>query len=115
MHTRSETAGPAPAHREQYHLASARAVAQLHVLDEYMLPLLRLGRLMLPHKGTDPAAEVADAANALGILGGRFRQTFPVTIPNLNAARHLVLIEKTRPTPKAYPRKAGTPAKKPIA
>ncbi|MFQ5578170.1 MAG: 16S rRNA (guanine(527)-N(7))-methyltransferase RsmG [Anaerolineae bacterium] len=114
LHSRAETAGRDPAHRAQYQLAVARAVAPLRVLAEYMLPLLQVRGLMLAQKGTDPSVEVAAAANALGILGGRHRQTLPVSVPNLNAARHLVLIEKTRPTPRAYPRKPGLPAKKPI-
>jgi 16S rRNA (guanine527-N7)-methyltransferase len=111
---RAEEVGRQPAHRGHYQLAVARAVAPLRVLVEYMLPLLKKGGLMLAQKGTDPADEIAAAANALGILGGQHQKTIPVTIPNLEASRHLVLIKKVKATPRQYPRKAGTPTKKPI-
>ena len=114
LHNRIETVGRDPDHREQYRLAVARAVAELRVLAEYMLPLLRPGGMMLAQKGTDPAAEVAAAARALQVLGGEHRQTMPVAIPGLPAARHLVLIQKNRPTPATYPRRAGVPTRKPL-
>lgn len=114
LHHRAEEAGRLPAHRGRYQLAVARAVAPLPVLAEYLLPLVEVSGWMLAQKGADPAAEIAAAANALGILGGKYARTLPVQIPNLEAARHLVLIKKIKPTPPQYPRKAGTPAKKPI-
>ncbi len=114
LHARAEDVGRNPVHREKYGLAVARAVAPVRVLAEYLLPLLKIGGLMLAQKGTDPTAEVAAASNAFGILGGRHIQTIPVSVPNLDAARHLVLVRKIKSTPKQYPRQAGTPAKKPI-
>ena len=114
LHKRAEEAGRLPAHRERYGLALARAVASLPVLAEYMLPLLKKGGLMLAQKGRAPTAELNAAANALGILGGAHRRTVPVIVPGLEAERHLVLIEKVKDTPKQYPRRAGTPAKRPI-
>ena len=114
LHNRAEEVGRLPAHRGRYDLALARAVASLPVLAEYMLPLLNKGGVMLAQKGRNPGDEVRAAANALGILGGVHRRTVSVTVPNLNAERHLVLIKKVKETPKQYPRRAGTPAKKPI-
>jgi len=114
LHARAEDVGRMAAHREKYGLAVARAVAPVRVLAEYLLPLVAIGGLMLAQKGTDPAAEVAAARNALGVLGGKHIQTLAVSVPNLDAARHLVLVRKTKSTPKQYPRKAGTPGKKPI-
>lgn len=114
LHARAEDVGQMGAHREKYGLAVARAVAPVRVLAEYLLPLVATGGLMLAQKGADPAAEVAGARNALGILGGKHIQTLTVSVPNLDAARHLVLVRKIKSTPKQYPRKAGTPGKKPI-
>ncbi|HEY85794.1 MAG TPA: 16S rRNA (guanine(527)-N(7))-methyltransferase RsmG [Chloroflexi bacterium] len=114
LHNRAEEVGRLPAHRGRYDLALARAVAGLPVLAEYMLPLLKKGGLMLAQKGRDPGDEVRAAANALGILGGVHRRTLSVAVPNLKAERHLVLVKKMKETPKQYPRRAGTPAKKPI-
>lgn len=114
LNERAETIGQQADRRERYHLAVARAIAPLPVLAEYALPLLRLDGLLLAQKGADPAPEVAAAARALEVLGGRHLKTLPVTIPQLDAARHLVLIQKTGPTPKHYPRQPGRPAKKPL-
>jgi len=114
LHARAEDVGRMPAHREKYGLAVARAVAPVRVLAEYLLPLVKTGGVMLAQKGTNPAAEVSAARNAFGILGGKPIQTLAVSVPMLDAARHLVLVRKIKPTPKQYPRKAGTPAKKPI-
>ena len=114
LHKRAEEVGRLPAHRGRYELALARAVASLPVLAEYMLPLLQKGGWMLAQKGRNPADEVAAAANALGILGGVHRRTLAAGVPGLEAERHLVLIEKVKETPPQYPRRAGTPAKRPI-
>lgn len=52
-------------------MAIARAVAELRVLAELCLPLVRPGGHWVAAKGAAPAGEVAAAANALGKLGGR--------------------------------------------
>jgi 16S rRNA (guanine527-N7)-methyltransferase len=111
---RAEEAGRQPAHRQQYDVAVARAVAVLPVLAEYTLPLVKVGGMVIGQKGQNPAEEAKSAANALGILGGKIEQILPVDVPGLDAARHLIVIRKRKPTPKQYPRRAGLPAKKPI-
>jgi 16S rRNA (guanine527-N7)-methyltransferase len=111
---RAEEAGHLPEHREQYDVAIARAVSALPVLAEYTLPLVKVGGRVIAQKGQDPAAEVKEAANALGILGGKLSRILPVVVPGLEAERHLVVIKKVKSTPRQYPRRPGLPAKKPI-
>jgi 16S rRNA (guanine527-N7)-methyltransferase len=111
---RAEAAGRRPDRREQYDLAVARAVAALPVLAEYTLPLVKVGGRVILQKGQEPSSEIEAAARALQILGGRVGDVRPVPIPGLEAARHLVVIEKERPTPAIYPRRPGLPAKKPL-
>jgi 16S rRNA (guanine527-N7)-methyltransferase len=111
---RAEEAGRQPAHRERYDVVVARAVAALPILAEYTLPLVKVGGVLIVQKGQDPAGEIKTAANALGILGGKLKQVLPVNVPSLEAARHVIVIHKRKPTPKQYPRRAGLPAKKPI-
>jgi 16S rRNA (guanine527-N7)-methyltransferase len=111
---RAEEAGQQPAHREQYDLAVARAVAPLQILAEYTLPFVKVGGWVILQKGQDPSDEIAAAKNALGILGGKLSEVIPVTIPGLPAQRHLVILRKHKPTPKPYPRRPGLPTKKPI-
>lgn len=111
---RAEEAGQQPKHRERYEVAVARAVAGLPVLVEYMLPLVKVGGRVIVQKGQDPTDEVQQAARALRILGGKVQRIMPVTVPDLAAQRHLVIIQKMKTTPKQYPRRSGLPAKTPL-
>ncbi len=111
---RAEEVGQQPAYREQYDVAVGRAVAQLAVLAEYTLPLVKVKGWVVGQKGQHPAGEIEAAANALRILGGRVCRVIPVEVAGLAAARHLVVIQKIKPTPRPYPRRPGLPAKKPI-
>ena len=110
---RAETVGRDPQHREQYDVVTARAVAKLATLAEYCLPLCRVhGRVLAP-KGSDIADEVARARTAIERLGGRVIDVESVTIPGVEP-RTLVVIAKVAPTPAAYPRAVGVPARRPI-
>ncbi|MCX6038370.1 MAG: 16S rRNA (guanine(527)-N(7))-methyltransferase RsmG [Chloroflexi bacterium] len=111
---RAEDVGQMPAHREAYDWAVARAVANLPVLAEYLLPLVQVGGAMLSQKGQSGPAETHKAEKALKILGGRTRQLLPVTLPGVADERFLVVVDKVAATPPQYPRKPGIPAKKPL-
>jgi 16S rRNA (guanine527-N7)-methyltransferase len=111
---RVEEAGQAVAYRERYRVAVARAVGALPVLVEYLLPLVSVGGWVVAQKGHYPHQELLAAANALNLLGGTVRRVVPVKIPGLDGERHLVCIQKISPTPGLYPRRSGTPAKKPL-
>ena len=111
---RAEDVGQMPAHREAYDWAVARAVANLPVLVEYLLPLVQVGGAMLAQKGQSGPAEIHKTEKALKILGGRTRQLLPVTLPGVADERFLVVVDKVAATPPQYPRKPGIPAKKPL-
>jgi 16S rRNA (guanine527-N7)-methyltransferase len=111
---RGEDVGQMPAHREVYDWAVARAVANLPVLAEYLLPLVQVGGAMLAQKGQSGPAEIHKAEKALKILGGRTRQLLPVTLPGVADERFLVVVDKVAATPPQYPRKPGEPSKKPL-
>ncbi len=99
--------------REQFDLVTARALARLPTLLEWCLPFARVGGLLLAPKAGDLAAEVTAGARAAAILGGRVRRVEPVRLPDL-PGRALVLIDKTGPTPKGYPRGGGLPKEQPL-
>ena len=111
---RAEEVGQMSAHRESYDWAVARAVANLPVLAEYLLPLVQVGGKMLAQKGHSGPAEAHNAELALKLLGGRMRQLLPVTLPGVSEERYLVVVDKVAATPPQYPRKPGFPAKKPL-
>jgi 16S rRNA (guanine527-N7)-methyltransferase len=111
---RAEELGQMPGKRESYDWAVARAVANLPVLAEYLLPLVRVGGMMLAQKGHSGPAEAHHAELAMKLLGGQIRQLVPVTLPGVAEERYLVVVDKVAATPPQYPRKPGFPAKKPL-
>ena len=111
---RAEEVGAQGAHREMYDAATARAVAQLNILAEYLLPLVRVGGFAIAQKGNTAPAESQQANRAITILGGVIRPLIPVTIPRVEEARYLVVMKKIKPTPAAYPRRVGIPSRKPL-
>src|SRR5258708_10572605 len=108
---RAEAAGHDPRLRETFDVAVARALAPLPVLAELCLPLVRVGgRLLAQRTETeDPTA----AARAIQLLGGEL--SFVVAAPSTaRPAGTVRVIDKVRPTPEIYPRRAGVPARKPL-
>jgi 16S rRNA (guanine527-N7)-methyltransferase len=114
LNARAEEAGQEVAHREKFDVVLARAVAQLPVLGEYMLPLCKVGGRCIALKGETAAAETQRAENALRILGGQLEKIIPVELPKVVETHYLVVIQKTAATPPQYPRRAGIPAKRPL-
>jgi 16S rRNA (guanine527-N7)-methyltransferase len=114
LHARAEEFGRDPNHRQAYDVATARAVAALPVLLEYLLPLVRVGGRVLAQKGENAPAEAQQSQRALELLGGRLRQLHAVELPGVTELRYIVEVEKTAATPEAYPRRPGVPTKRPL-
>ncbi len=106
LHARAEDAGRDPARRERYDVATSRAVAGMDLLAEYCLPLVRPGGVLLALKGSGGAAEAQAGAAMVERCGGTLRAVKEYALPS-GDRRTLVVVEKTAPTPKRYPR---TPA-----
>jgi 16S rRNA (guanine527-N7)-methyltransferase len=114
IHARAEEIGQAAPHRQRYEAATARAVASLPVLLEYLLPLVRVGGRVLAQKGENGPAEAQESQRALEILGGRLQQLHLVELPGIAEIRTIIEVEKIAATPEAYPRRPGIPAKRPL-
>jgi len=110
---RAETVGHDPGQRERYDVATARAVADLRVLAEYALPLLRVGGLLLAPKGAGAEREIEGARRAVALLGGTIEQVVPIELPGVEP-RSLVVARKVAPTDPRYPRAVGIPARRPL-
>ena len=110
VHARAEDMGQNPRYRERFDAALSRAVSALPVLCEITLPLVKVGGVSIAYKA-DAAEELAQAGNALKQLHATAER---VAVPSDYGARELVILTKHAVTPKIYPRKAGTPAKKPL-
>lgn len=114
LHARAEDAGHMPGQRAAYDVVTARAVARLPALLEYLLPLAKIGGTCIAMKGSTAESEAEDAAQALQILGGQLRRIESVVLPGREEAHYLVQVDKLRPSPRDYPRKPGLPTRKPL-
>ena len=114
LHGRAEEGGRNKDMREKYDLVVSRAVANMAVLSEYCIPFVRQGGYFIPYKTSKVDEELESAKKAISILGGKIENTKKIVLPDSDIGRSFVFIRKIKPTPKTYPRKAGTPSKKPL-
>jgi len=113
IHGRAEDFGQAEEHREKYDFCVSRAVAQLNVLTEYCLPFVKVGGYFIAMK-SNISQEIENAEKAVELLGGKIEKIEDVSLPNSDINRKIIYIKKIEATAKKYPRKAGTPSKKPL-
>ncbi|MDG5789410.1 16S rRNA (guanine(527)-N(7))-methyltransferase RsmG [Evansella sp. AB-P1] len=113
-HDRAELFGKNKIHREKYDIVMARAVARLPVLAELCLPLAKKDGFFIAMKGSGGQGEVTDSTKAFNILGGVVKNNYSFLLPNEESERNIIIVHKTKTTPKNYPRKPGTPNKQPL-
>lgn len=113
IHVRAEEIGRDAKHREKYDFAVARAVAQLPVLLEYCIPLVKVGGYFLAMKGSK---EEENYEKALEILGGSLHKKEYLELNKEDEVlqRIIYIFKKNKNTSTNYPRKPGLPAKKPL-
>ena len=102
MHLRAEEAAYTSL-RESFDVATARAVAKIKILAQYLLPLLKVGGRAILYKGGDVKDELKEAEGAIKILGGVVTKAERRDFEGLS--RTIVVIDKVFSTPSAYPRK----------
>lgn len=112
VHGRAEDFGNKKEFRQQFDICVSRAVANLSTLSEYCLPFVSVDGQFVSYKSGDIENEVEAARSAIFLLGGRLRSVLHFELGN--SKRSFVCIDKIKGTPKQYPRKAGTPSKKPL-
>ena len=113
IHSRIEDLAKDIKYREKMDIVVSRAVANLSVLSEYMLPFVRIGGFCICMKGPNIDAELENSKNALKILGGRIERVENLVLPG-DLERNIIIIRKEKETSNAYPRKAGKKKKKPL-
>lgn len=121
VHGRAEDFAKPEQMREKFDLCVSRAVANLSVLSEYCLPYVKVGGKFISYKSDKVSmeseqnkTEIKQAEHSISVLGGKLIEQKGFTLPSSDIYRNLIVIEKCRPTPKQYPRKAGTASKKPL-
>ncbi len=108
---RAEDAGHDPLLREAFDVAVARALAPLPVLAELCLGLVRVGGRLLAQKTESEATTTGE--RAIEIMGGSLTAVH-ASPSDARGRGTVVVVEKIRPTPAAYPRRPGVPNRKPL-
>ncbi|MDO4271032.1 MAG: 16S rRNA (guanine(527)-N(7))-methyltransferase RsmG [Eubacteriales bacterium] len=103
VHARAEDF--AGEHRASFDAAVSRAVAELRVLCELALPMVKTGGAFFAMKAADCQDEVDAAANARAVLGAPRAEVFRYAVPVDGVARAVVRLEKTADCPPQYPRR----------
>jgi 16S rRNA (guanine527-N7)-methyltransferase len=114
VHARAEEAGSNKEFREAYDIVLSSAVAAMNVLCEYCIPFAKVGGFFLCQKGPDIEEELAEARQAIKLLGGEIREVKEYQLPFSNIKHNIIIIEKISETPTKYPRKPGKPSASPL-
>lgn len=114
VHARIEEFGQNKKYREKFDNVTSRAVANLSVLSEYMIPLTKIGGKCICMKGSEIVEELEESKSSIKILGGKIKNIDEFKLPETDIGRNVIIIEKQNKTPSKFPRKPGTPTKEPI-
>lgn len=114
VHSRIEDFGRNVKYREKFDYVTARAVANVAVLSEYLIPLTKIDGKCIYMKGSEIEEELNNGKNAINILGGKIEKVDEFKLPDTDILRNVIIINKIKNTPNKYPRKAGMPAKEPL-
>lgn len=114
IHGRAEETGRNKLYREQFDLCVSRAVANITTLSEYCLPFVKEGGRFISYKSSSIDEELEEGKKGIFLLGGKVSDLHKFQLPDSDLQRSFVVIDKVKKTPKAYPRKAGTPSKDPL-
>lgn len=114
IHSRAEDLGKNKKYREKFDIVTSRAVANLTVLVEYLLPLVDVGGYCICMKGPNIEEELNQSKFAIRTLGGKIEKVEKIILPDSDFERNIVIIKKEQYTDKRYPRKAGMPLKNPL-
>ena len=113
LHARAEEGGRNPKLREQFDVATARAVASLPALCEYCLPFVKVGGVFAAMKGPSAPEELEQSRNALQLLGGEVEDVKQFRLSD-ESTRLVVVVRKISQTPPKYPRMGTKIAKSPL-
>ena len=113
-HDRAEDFGQNKEFRNSFDLVTARAVARMSVLAEFCLPITKVGGTFVAMKGAKASEELNASKKAIKLLGGKTQTVETFELPEDAGERSIIFINKSKKTPNKYPRKPGTPNRKPL-
>ena len=110
IHERAELLARNEEYREQYDVATARAVSAMPVLTEYCMPFVKKGGIFCAMKG--PSEDIKAASNAVKLLGGVIEDDINYQING--EQRRVVIVKKISDISPKYPRPSGKIKSKPL-
>lgn len=113
FHGRAEDFGQDKVFRAKFDIVTARAVARMQVLAELTIPFLKVNGRLIALKAAAAEEELISAEKALKTLFSQVTVNKNYKLPNSDD-RNITIVSKKKETPNKYPRKAGTPNKKPL-
>lgn len=113
FHGRAEDFGQDKVFRAKFDIVTARAVARMQVLAELTIPFLKVNGRLIALKSAAAEEELISAEKALKTLFSQVTVNKNYKLPN-GDDRNITIVSKKKETPNKYPRKAGTPNKKPL-
>lgn len=113
FHGRAEDFGQDRVFRAKFDIVTARAVARMQVLTELTIPFLKVNGRLIALKAAAAEEELISAEKALKTLFSQVTVNKNYKLPN-GDDRNITIVSKKKETPNKYPRKAGTPNKKPL-
>ena len=96
VHSRAETLATMPHHRNGYDVVISRAVAAFPKLMEWLLPLAKVGGLVVAMKGSGYEQEVEGSDALVKRLGGKIESIMTTPLPGTDITRHLIIVRKER-------------------
>ena len=113
INIRAEQAGVDTDYREEFDVVTSRAVAELRVLNEYCLPLVKVNGKFVALKGKSGCDEVNLAKSSISILGGKLSKVEEYTLFDAGE-RTVVEIKKVKKISSKYPRHNSQIKSKPL-
>ncbi len=107
IHSRAEDLGKDSLFRENFDIATSRAVANMKVLCEYNLPFVKVGGKFIALKGPNINDELLEAKENIKLLGGEIEDIKYINIPKTDIKHTLIIVNKIHQTNTKYPRKSG--------
>lgn len=110
IRARIEELGKNSDFRGCFDMVTCRAVAELPVILEWGIPVLRVNGLLAAWKGIRAGEEIEKSQRALEILGGEVIQVADYEIGGKK--RFIVVVKKVKESPPQYPRRGGLAKKR---
>ena len=102
IHTRAEDY--AKQNREKFDIVTARAVANLKILSELCIPMVKVNGLFIAMKA-NVEEEIENSTEILKKLDSKIEKIETFYLPIENSIRNIIMIQKQKPTNNLYPRR----------